>query len=80
MFPDRFAEVEEDERIPVFTLDNTKALAEYVGGAESCVCHGNPLALRQLVSNALSVADVERPEWTMPARAFRGAASEPCWC
>ena len=78
LFPERFAEVEEDERILGFTLDNRKTLAEYVGSAKSCVCHDDPLALRQLTSGEFSVADVERQEWTLPAGAFHGAAGGPC--
>ena len=78
LFPERFAEVEEDERILGFTLDNKKALAEYVGSAKSCVCHDDPRALHQLVSGEFFVADVECPEWTMPAGAFHGAAGGPC--
>lgn len=61
-----------------FTLDNKKPLAEYVGNAESCVCHNDPQALRQLTSGEFSVTDVERQEWTMPAGAFHGTAGEPC--
>ena len=78
LFPERFAEVEEDERILGFTLDNKKPLAEYVGGAKSCVCHSNPQALYQLTSGKFSVSDVEQQEWVMPAGAFHGAAGGPC--
>ena len=78
LFPERFAEVEEDERVLGFTLDNTKPLAEYVGGAKSCVCHDDPLALHQLTSGEFSAADVERQEWILPAGAFHGAAGGPC--
>lgn len=78
LFPERFAEVEEDERILGFTLDNKKPLAEYVGDAKSCVCHDNPLALHQLVSGEFSVDDVELTEWTLPAGAFHGSDGGPC--
>ena len=47
LFPERFAEVEEDERILGFTLDNSRTLAEYVGNAKSCVCHDDPQAIHQ---------------------------------
>jgi 3'-phosphoadenosine 5'-phosphosulfate sulfotransferase (PAPS reductase)/FAD synthetase len=50
LFPERFAEVEEDERTLGFTLDNKKTLAGYVGDAESCVCHDDPKAIYQLTS------------------------------
>lgn len=78
LFPERFSEVEEDERILGFTLDNKKTLAEYVGGAKSCVFHDDPLALRQLISGEFSVADVVRQEWALPAGAFHGAEGGPC--
>ena len=78
LFPERFAEVEEDERILGFTLDNKQPLAEYVGGAKSCVCHSDPKALYQLTSGEFSVSDVEQWEWIMPAGAFHGAAGGPC--
>ena len=78
LFPERFAEVEEDERILGFTLDNKQPLAEYVGGAKICVCHSDPKALYQLTSGEFSVSDVEQWEWIMPAGAFHGAAGGPC--
>lgn len=78
LFPERFAEVEEDERILGFTLDNKKPLAEYVGNAKSCVCHNNSLALYQLTTGSFTAADVVRQEWIMPAGAFHGAAGGPC--
>ena len=78
LFPDRFSEVEEDERILGFTLDNKKTLAEYVGNAKSCVCHDDPRALHQLTIGEFTAADAVRQEWTMPAGAFHGAAGGPC--
>ena len=78
LFPERFAKVEEDERVLGFTLDNKNPLAEYVGSAKSCVCYDDPLALCQLTSGEFSAADIERQEWTLPAGAFHGAAGGPC--
>ncbi len=78
LFPERFAEVEEDERILGFTLDNSKTLAEYVGTAQSCVCHDDPQAIHQLTSGDFSVDDVEKSEWIMPTGAFHGAEGGPC--
>ena len=78
LFPERFAEVEEDERILGFTLDNSRTLAEYVGNAKSCVCHNDPRAIHQLTSGEFSVDDVEKAEWIMPAGAFHGAEGGPC--
>ena len=78
LFPERFAEVEEDERILGFTLDDKQTLAEYTGGAKSCVCHNDPQALYQLTSGNFSVSNVEQQEWITPAGAFHGAAGGPC--
>ena len=78
LFSERFAEVEEDERVLGFTLDNKRPLAEYVGDAKSCVYHSDPRALYQLTSGNFSVSDVEQQEWIMPAGAFHGAAGGPC--
>lgn len=78
LFPARFAEVVEDERILGFTLDNQKSLTEYVGDAESCVCHDDLQAIFQLVSGNFSIADVKKTNWVIPAGAFHGAAGGPC--
>lgn len=78
LFPKRFAEVEEDERVLGFTLDNKKPLAEYAGDAKSCVCHDDLRALHQLTTGEFTAADAVRKEWTMPAGAFHGAAGGPC--
>ena len=78
LFPERFAEVQEDERVLGFTLGNRLPLAEYVGNARSCVCHDGPRAVVQLVSGEFTLDDVERVDWTLPAGAFHGAAGGPC--
>lgn len=78
LFPERFAEVEEDERRLGFTIDNKKTLAEYVGNAKSCVCHDDPRAIYQLKSGEFSVEDVEKTVWTLPAGALHGAGGGPC--
>lgn len=78
LFPERFAEVEQDERDLGFTLDNKKTLAEYVQGAKSCVSHADENALRQLTTGSFSAQDVEVKEWIMPAGAFHGSAGGPC--
>ena len=78
LFPERFAEVEEDEHVLGFILDNRLPLAEYVENVGSCVCRDDPRALHQLTSGAFATADVEHPEWTLPAGAFHGAAGGPC--
>lgn len=78
LFPDWVSSVEEDERILGFTLDNKVTLAEYIGDAESCVCHDDPKALFQLTRGVFSLDDVEQSEWVLPAGAFQGAAGGPC--
>ena len=78
LFPERFAEVEEDERRLGITLDNKKTLTEYVGNAKSCVCHDDPRAIYQLKSGEFFVEDVEKAVWTLPAGAFHGAEGGPC--
>lgn len=78
LFPEWVAEVEEDERILGFTLDNKKTLREYIGEAKSCVCHDNPKALRQLKTGEFTVEDAYTATWTLPAGAFHGAEGGPC--
>ena len=79
LFPEEFNAVCQDEEILGFTLDNKKPLHEYVGGAESCVCHEDPFAIKQLLTGDFAVDDVfVRGEWKFPAGAFRGAEGGPC--
>lgn len=78
LFPDWVQAVEEDERILGFTLDQKKTLAEYIGGAGSCVCHDDAKALAQLTSGEFSVDDVKKEHWTLPAGAFGGAEGGFC--
>lgn len=78
LFPDWVAEVEEDERILGFTLDNKKTLPEYIGNAKSCVCHDNPKALRQLTTGQFGIDDVYLENWSLPSGAFQGAEGGPC--
>ena len=78
LFPDWVAAVEEDERILGFTLDNKKPLREYIGIAESCVCHDDPKALHQLTTGTFSPEDVYLENWRLPAGAFHGAEGGPC--
>lgn len=78
LFPERFAEVEEDERLLGFTVDNKKSLAEYVGSAKSCVCYNDQNAIQQLTTGIFSAEDIEKSTWTIPAGAFHGAKGGPC--
>lgn len=78
LFPAWVAEVEEDERILGFTLDNKKTLSEYIGDAKSCVCHDNPKALHQLITGEFGLDDVYSEYWALPSGAFQGAEGGPC--
>lgn len=78
LFPDRVAEVEEDERILKFTVDNKKSLNDYIGTAESCVCHRNEVALHQLTVGEFSEDDVYCEKLETPAGAYQGAEGGPC--
>lgn len=78
LLPDWVAEVEEDERILGFTLDNQKTLSEYIGDAKSCVCHDNPKALHQLITGEFRLDDVYSEYWALPSGAFQGAGGGPC--
>jgi len=80
LFPDRYAAIRQDEEILNFTIDNNKNLDEYVGGAESCVNHDAPKAVKQLVTGIFSVNDIlVHPDlWLFPAGAFHGQAGGPC--
>lgn len=79
LFPEEYEKVCQDEIRLGFTLDNKKDLDAYVGDAESCVYHGAPKALHQLVSGDFSVEDVYCDgAWRFPAGAFHGSGGGPC--
>lgn len=79
LFPEEYEKVRQDEIRLGFTIDNKKDLDSYVGAAKSCVHHGNPLALHQLVTGEFTAHDVYcSEEWSFPAGAFHGADGGPC--
>jgi 3'-phosphoadenosine 5'-phosphosulfate sulfotransferase (PAPS reductase)/FAD synthetase len=81
LFPSRYAEIRRDEEILHFTIDNSKNLDEYVGGAQSCVNHDSPKAVRQLITGTFTVNDIlvlDSSLWRFPAGAFHGQAGGPC--
>jgi len=78
LFPDDFAKQCDDERTLGYTLHIGQALEDYVGDAQSCVCHGDAKALHQLISGEFSVDDIYTDNWRFPAGAFHGAEGGPC--
>lgn len=75
-----FEAVKNDEERLGFTLDNKKDLEEYVGDAESCVCHAAVEAIRQIISGKFTVDEITTPSelWDFPAGAFKGSDGGPC--
>lgn len=55
-------------------------LEEYVGDAESCVCHAAVEAIRQIISGKFTVDEITTPSelWDFPAGAFKGSDGDPC--
>jgi 3'-phosphoadenosine 5'-phosphosulfate sulfotransferase (PAPS reductase)/FAD synthetase len=78
LFPKVYNELCQDERRLGFTLDNKKTLPEYAGGAASCVCRDNPVALRQLITGQFSHTEIYTDDWRFPSGAFKGSAGGPC--
>lgn len=79
LFPNDFEAICQDEINLGFTLDNKKALREYVGNAESCVYHGDAKALHQLKTGEFTAKDIRcTGNWQFPAGAFGGAEGGPC--
>lgn len=80
LFPEEFETVKNDEERLGFTLDNKKGLEEYVGDAESCVCHVAVEAIRQIISGKFTVDEITTPSelWDFPAGAFKGSDGGPC--
>lgn len=78
LFPAEYEAIKQDEIRLKFTLDNKKPLDEFVGDAESCVYHGDPKALRQLVSGEFTKKDIYTTSWDFPAGAFQGSEGGPC--
>lgn len=79
LFPEEYEKVRQDEIRLGFTIDNKKDLDAFVGNAESCVYHGDPNALHQLVTGEFIVKDIYcTGAWDFPAGAFRGAEGGPC--
>lgn len=79
LYPEEFELLKQDERILGFTLDNKCDLDTFVGGALSCVYHGDKEAIRSLVTGEFTVDDIYVEDtWKYPAGAFHGAEGGPC--
>ena len=78
LFPEEYAAIRQDEIRLGFTIDNKKNLDEYVGDAASCVVHGDPQALHQLITGQFFQTDIYQKNWTLPAGAYHGAEGGPC--
>lgn len=79
LFPEEYEAVRQNEIRLGFTLDNKKALDEYVGNVESCVIHTDRKALHQLVTGEFTAGDIyQTKEWSYPAGAFKGSEGGPC--
>lgn len=78
LFPDEFAELERDEEILGFTLDNKKNLNDFVGCAESCVCYDDKAAIHSILTGEFSVDDIFVDNWEYPVGAFHGADGGSC--
>ena len=79
LFPADYEAFRQDEKRLGYTLDTKVDLDTFVGDAPSCVHHGDPKALHQLVSGEFSVEDIYTKEpWAYPAGAFHGAEGGPC--
>jgi hypothetical protein len=78
LFPHLYEEVCQDEVRLGFTLNVYKTLDEYVGDARSCVYHGDPKAMRQMLRGEFDPKDLYVREWRYPAGAFHGSEGGPC--
>ena len=78
LFPDEFAELQRDEEILGFTVDNKKNLEDYVGNAESCVCWDDMDAIHSIMTGKFTTDDVYRYNWKYPVGAFHGADGGSC--
>lgn len=79
LFPTEYEKVCQDEIRLGFTLDSKKNLDAYVGDSKSCVFHGNPKALHQLITGKFTTDDIYCSKtWDFPAGAFHGSEGGPC--
>lgn len=78
LFPDDFAELQHDEEVLGFTLDNKKNLNDFVGCAESCVCWDDKEAIHSILTGEFGADDIFVDNWEYPVGAFHGANGGSC--
>lgn len=79
LFPDEYAALRKDEEILGFTLDNKKNLDKFIENAKSCVFHGDPEAMRSILTGEFPTKDIfVKGKWLYPAGAFHGSEGGPC--
>ncbi|WP_199714769.1 phosphoadenosine phosphosulfate reductase domain-containing protein [Roseburia sp. 1XD42-69] len=79
LYPEDFELLKKDEEILGFTLDNKCDLETFIGGAKSCVYHGDKDAVKSLVTGSFSPDEIYvKGKWMYPAGAFHGAEGGPC--
>ena len=79
LYPEEYNLLKQDEKILGFTLDNKYDLDTFVGGAKSCVYHGDLAAIRSLISGDFTADEMfVKGIWMYPAGAFHGAEGGPC--
>lgn len=78
LFPHLYDEVCQDEVRLGFTLNVYQTLDEYVGDAKSCVYHGDPKAMHQMLTGQFGPEDIYTDNWRYPAGAFHGSEGGPC--
>lgn len=78
LFPKDFEELEHDEQVLGFTLDNKKNLNDFVNNAESCVCWNDKKAINSILTGEFGKDDIYTENWTYPVGAFHGADGGSC--
>lgn len=79
LYPEDYELLKRDEQILGFTIDNKCDLDTFVGGAQSCVYHGDTAAIHSLITGEFDMDDIYvTGDWRYPAGAFHGSAGGPC--
>lgn len=72
------AQLEHDEEVLGFTLDNKKCLKAFVGNAESCVSWDDEAAIKSILTGEFGIDDIYTNDWKYPVGAFHGADGGSC--
>lgn len=78
LFPEDFAELDRDEKVLGFTLDNKKNLKDFIGNTASCVCWNDKAAIKSILTGEFDVSDIYVKKWKYPVGAFHGADGGSC--